>query len=109
MSSGLTVRDIVVRPNETRDWRFSYAQHAEDLVVDLWQEYKVVGLDWSLRNWGANNIEVAVDAMAARLVAPGDAMGETNIKFSLLNINVGAGAELFDLVVAGVRTKRGIG
>lgn len=102
-SPGLRVRNVMVRPNETRDFRLSFAQIDADMTLDLWQEYKAVGLDWNLRNWGANAIAVSIDAAPDRLVAPGDAIGETNIKFSTIHVNVGVGVELFDLVVAGVR------
>lgn len=102
MSSGLRVRGLVVQPNAVRDWRRSFVGIDEDTTIDLWQEYKVAGLDWWIHNRGANPLTVEIDSQPGIPVAVGAAHGENNIKYSLVHVDVGVGAEVFDLVVAGV-------
>ena len=102
MSSLHTVRDLVVAPNAVRDFRRSFNGLAVDTVRDLWSEFKACGLDWWVHNRGANPLDVIIDGQGAIPIAVGAAHGEDNIKFSTINIDVGAGVEVFDLVLGGV-------
>lgn len=96
------VREKVVLPNAVRDFRLSFRAETADMVLDLWQQYGVVGLDWWIINSGANALDVSIDGQPAVSVAVGAQHDETNIKFSNIFVDVGAGAEEYALVVAGI-------
>ena len=100
--SFLKIKKIAVAPNEVRDFRLTFKGETKDKILDLWQEYIVIGLDWWVNNRGENSIDISIDQQPAVLIGASCNHGESNMKFSHVKIEVGAGAEVYDLVLRGV-------
>lgn len=76
----------------------SYAL-AANVAVDLYETYKVVGLDLFIHNRGAVAITFIIDEGAAITVLAGDSFFMSNTKFSLIAVT---SAVNYDMMLAGV-------
>jgi len=91
------VRDIPIEPNVVRDFRMSFAK-SSSFTIDLYQQYLVVGLDWSIHNRGSSALTVAIDKQDPVTVGVNESYSESNVKFSLVEVTASGD---YDLVVMG--------
>ena len=92
------VKLIRVAPNAVRDW-FYIHEGTADHIVDVYREFRAVGLDWHLWNRGAASITVTLEGTYAITIPANTDRGFDNVKFSLISI---AATDSFTLVLTGV-------
>ncbi len=92
------IRAIPIVPNMVRDFHFEH-EAAADFGIDLFQEHRVIGLDWALFNLGAAPITISIDNGAAITIPASGSRGFDNIKFATLRVISGVD---YTLIIAGV-------
>ena len=86
-----------IPPGLARDWFNSYAETG-NLTVNVFEEFRVIGLDFLIHNRGAASITVVIDGKTAKTVLAGDSYGMNNVRFAEVAVTA---AVAYDLVLAG--------
>ena len=86
-----------IPPGLARDWFNTYAETASK-TVNVYEEFRVIGLDFLIHNRGAASITVSVDGKTAKTVLAGDYFGMNNTRFAEVAVTA---AVDFDMVLAG--------
>ena len=86
-----------IPPGLARDWFNTYAETAS-LTVNVFEEFRVIGLDFLIHNRGAASITVVIDGKTAKTVLAGDCFGMNNTRFAEIAVT---SAVAYDMVLAG--------
>ena len=96
-SSYKAVLEHVIPPEKARDWFNTYAETASK-TVNVYEEFRVIGLDFLIHNRGAASLTVVIDGKTAKTVLAGDCFGINNTRFAEIAVT---SAVDYDMVLAG--------
>ena len=86
-----------IPPGLARDWFNTYTDNA-NLTVNVYEEFRVIGLDFLIHNRGAASITVSIDGKTAKTVLAGDCFSMNNTRFAEVAVT---SAVAYDMVLAG--------
>ena len=86
-----------IPPGLARDWFNTYAETG-NLTVNVFEEFRVIGLDFLIHNRGAASLTVVIDGKTAKTVLAGDCFGMNNTRFAEVAVT---SAVAYDMVLAG--------
>ena len=79
-----------------------YAETANK-TVKLYEQYRVIGLDFIIHNRGAASLTVSIDEKTAKTVLAGDCFTMNNTRFAEVAVT---SAVAYDMVLAGLEIDR---
>jgi len=95
------MKDMEVAPDEPRNIRGPGGrQVAGNQIIDFFEMYGALGMDWLITNVGAADVTVIVDYETTHICTPRRTIGDSNVKWIRLNITA---TDIYDLSTTGIK------